>query len=185
MDYRITRALDHFAARHDGFEDPLRAYVAASEYLFFALVAALVVLAVARREDLVRAAGIRAGAGAALGLAVAAVLGRVIDRPRPFAAHHDIVLLVPHAADAGMPSDHATAAFAIAVAVLTVHRRAGLIVLAGAVVLAVGRVFLGVHYLGDVVAGAALGVLAALVVAALARRLPAVSLGRRAGAAAG
>jgi len=52
MDYRIARALDHFAARHDGFEDPVRAYSVASEYLFLTLVAALVVVALVRREAL-------------------------------------------------------------------------------------------------------------------------------------
>jgi membrane-associated phospholipid phosphatase len=38
-----------------------------------------------------------------------------------------------------------------------VHRRAGAIALVAATVVAIGRVFLGVHYLSDVVAGAARG----------------------------
>jgi hypothetical protein len=55
MDYRITRGLDLFAGRHDGFEDILRAYVLASEWLFAGLVAILVIGTLVRRGDLTRA----------------------------------------------------------------------------------------------------------------------------------
>lgn len=184
MDYTIAHGLDRFALHHDRFEDVLRAYVVSSEYLFLALVAWLVVGGLRRREPLTRSAGILAGASAALALAVGKLVSTLADRPRPFVAHRSIHDFLAHAPDPGMPSDHATAAFAIAVALLaTQHRGTGRTALAGAAVLAVGRVFLGVHYLSDVLAGAALGTLAALVVTAAARRLPpltlAALLGRR------
>jgi undecaprenyl-diphosphatase len=92
------------------------------------------------------------------------VLSRLVDRPRPFVAHPAAVhLFSSHAADSGFPSDHATAAFAIATAVMLRDRRWGAVALAAATVLAVGRVAMGVHYPSDVLAGAALGALCALV----------------------
>jgi undecaprenyl-diphosphatase len=71
-------------------------------------------------------------------------------------------LFAAHAADPGFPSDHATAAFAIAVALLLRDRRWGVPVLLAAAVLAVARVGGGVHYPSDVAAGALLGALVAV-----------------------
>src|SRR4051794_41586281 len=105
----------------------------------------------------VRRAVVAAGLSAALALAIGKVLSRLVDRPRPFVAHAGHVhLFARHAADAGFPSDHATAAFAIAAAVFAHERRAGSVLLGLATLLAVGRVAIGVHYPTDVAAGALL-----------------------------
>jgi undecaprenyl-diphosphatase len=41
----------------------------------------------------------------------------LVDRPRPFVAHESIRDFLAHTPDGGMPSDHATAAFAIGTAI--------------------------------------------------------------------
>jgi undecaprenyl-diphosphatase len=110
-----------------------------------------------------RRAAVAAGLSAALGLAVGMLISELVDRARPFVADPGGVhLFSRHAADAGFPSDHATAAFAIATAIFLRNRRWGMVALAAAAVLLVGRVALGVHYPSDVLAGAALGAAAAL-----------------------
>ncbi len=107
---------------------------------------------------------------ALLGLLVAAILGRLWYHPRPFVDHpRDTVLLVRHAPDNSFPSDHATVAFAIAVAVFLFHRRLGLVFLAGATSVAAARVLVGVHYPVDVLAGALAGASSAGVVATAGR----------------
>jgi undecaprenyl-diphosphatase len=106
---------------------------------------------------------VAAGLSAGLALLLASQLANLVGRPRPFVDEPSTVhLLVAHAADPGFPSDHATAAFAIAVAILLRSRRWGLLALAMAVALAVGRVAVGVHFPTDVLAGAALGSATAL-----------------------
>jgi undecaprenyl-diphosphatase len=156
MDTSLLHALNGLAFRHDGFEDPLSLYVGASQALFVALLVLLVL--VDRGTGWRRRAAIAAGLGAGLALGGAQIISRVVDRPRPFVADpRGVHVFARHAADASFPSDHATAAFAIAIAVLLRDRRWGLVVLALAAVLAAGRVALGVHYPSDVLGGAVLG----------------------------
>lgn len=98
---------------------------------------------------------------AAVSYGIATVLSSELkgafDRPRPPVGHPEIhpLIAVPHSYS--MPSGHATGAFAAAVAVGLVHPRVRwpLVVLAG--LIAFSRVWLGVHYPTDVLAGAALG----------------------------
>jgi len=67
---------------------------------------------------------------------------------------HPLVALPDNGA---MPSGHAAGAFAAAVAVGLVHPRLRWPLLALAGLVALSRVWLGVHYLTDVIVGAALG----------------------------
>ncbi|WDL98026.1 phosphatase PAP2 family protein [Alicyclobacillus sp. ALC3] len=101
---------------------------------------------------------------------VAAVLARLINepvsrffaRPRPF-EQETFEALVWHEPGHGFPSNHATGAFALAVGMgLVPGYREVLYVLAVLVCLA--RIYGGLHYLTDVVAGALHGALVALIV---------------------
>lgn len=107
---------------------------------------------------------VAAGFSALLALGAAQLIADLWARPRPYVAHAaDAHLFIARSADTSFPSDHATAAFAIAVALLLRHRKAGWLALAMAVVVSVARVAVGTHYPSDVLAGAVLGALAALV----------------------
>ncbi|HEX5526358.1 MAG TPA: phosphatase PAP2 family protein [Solirubrobacterales bacterium] len=162
MDWSVLHTLNNFMFHHDGVEDPLLFYVNASEALFVATLAVVFLAARGRFADWRRAC-LAAVLSAGLGLAVGKVISELVDRARPFVADpHGVHLFSGHAADPGFPSDHATAAFAIAVAILLRKRAWGIFALVAATVLSVGRVALGVHYPSDVLAGAALGSAAAL-----------------------
>jgi undecaprenyl-diphosphatase len=163
MDWSLLHALNDFMFRHDGVEDPLLFYVNVSEALFIATLAIVFLAARGAANVAWRRASVAAVLSAGLGLAAAKVISELVDRARPFVADpHGVHLFSAHAADPGFPSDHATAAFAIAVAILLRKRGWGIAALVAATVLAIGRVALGVHYPSDVLAGAALGSAAAL-----------------------
>ena len=162
VDWSVLHALNDFLFRHDGVEDPLLFYVNASEALFVATLA-IVFLAARGPASSRRAAAAAAVLSAGLGLAAAKLISELVDRARPFVADaHGVHLFSAHAADPGFPSDHATAAFAIATALVLRKRGWGVVALVAAAILALGRVALGVHYPSDVLAGAALGAAAAL-----------------------
>jgi undecaprenyl-diphosphatase len=164
MDWSVLHALNDFLFRHDAVEDPLLFYVNVSEALFIATLAIVFLAARGARWASWRRAAVAAALSAGLALAVGKVISELVDRARPFVADPGGVhLFSGHVADAGFPSDHATAAFAIAVAILLRKRGWGIVALVAATVLAIGRVAIGVHYPSDVLAGAALGAAAALV----------------------
>jgi undecaprenyl-diphosphatase len=163
MDWSLLHSLNNFMAAHDGLEDPLLFYVEISEALFAATLVVVFLLARGARHAAWRRATVAALLSAGVALAIGKVVSELVDRARPFVADpHGVHLFSAHAADPGFPSDHATAAFAIATAIVLRKRGWGIAALAAATVLSIGRVALGVHFPSDVLAGAALGAAAAL-----------------------
>lgn len=104
--------------------------------------------------------------GLAFLLALAANQGilLMVHRLRPYDAGLTHLLLAP-SADWSFPSDHASAAIAIVAAFFGqgLPRRTA-VLLAFAVLICLSRVYVGTHYLTDVLGGAATGLLAALIV---------------------
>ena len=169
-DTALAEHANRLAQHHDGLEDVALRYATASEALFLAGVVALVVVGLLLGRRHLVAAGVLSAVAAGAALAAGAAISMLVDRTRPFVAHPaQVHLFSHHAADAGFPSDHATAAFAIAGVLVGLLGRRALPVLLAAVLLAVARVLLGLHYPGDVLAGAALGLLVAIVVVRASR----------------
>jgi membrane-associated phospholipid phosphatase len=110
-------------------------------------------------------------AAAALALIANQAVAHVWNRARPYTAHPDATVFTARSHDPSFPSDHASAAFAIAVAVFLFDRLIGGIFLVAALAIAIGRVVAGVHYPADVLAGFLVGTAAALVVVRLGRPL--------------
>jgi undecaprenyl-diphosphatase len=129
-----------------------------------------------RQADVAVAAVVWAGAAPLAALAVAQVVNKIVDRSRPYVAMPDAHVLIARSADASFPSDHSTAAGAVAVGLVIAgaalgSRRLGIIAAVAAVLLAFSRVYVGVHYPSDVLAGLAIGGVVAVVFAPLAKRL--------------
>ena len=157
------RILETVAGWRSGPADELFRALSSTELRLVLL--GLAMLVVARR---VPPPWLGAAVPVAAAIATAAVtdaLKQVAGRERPDA----LGALVDLPPSASFPSGHASGAFAVATVVwLLAGRRWGAVALAVAVAIACSRVWLGVHYPSDVVAGAALGALCGwLVVAAL------------------
>lgn len=144
----------------------------ANDAIFLLAAALLAFGALELRRDLRR--GARVGLAGCLALAFAGLLilaaSHTVHEARPFVADSDTVLLTPHVADNGFPSDHATVAAAAAVVAAIAWRRWAALFLALAAVVGLARVLAGVHLPGDVLAGWAFGATAAFAAWWLAER---------------
>jgi undecaprenyl-diphosphatase len=99
-------------------------------------------------------------------------------RPRPFETIPQADPLVGATVGQSMPSGHAATSFAGAVALTYLLRRSAPYVFLLATAIGFSRVYVGVHYLSDVVVGAALGAVVALAVLGLVRARRRISRGR-------
>ncbi|WP_346012534.1 phosphatase PAP2 family protein [Streptomyces sp. SID3343] len=137
------------------------------EYGMFAVLAALGLFAWwrarGRADHTVAVAGLIWAPLAALVAELAnAPLRTWVDRPRPFLSHDGLHVLIEGKTDPSFASDHALTTMALAVGILLVDRRLGVFAVLASVFTGFSRLYVGVHYPTDVLAGFALGTFVAL-----------------------
>ncbi|HET7571747.1 MAG TPA: phosphatase PAP2 family protein [Gaiellaceae bacterium] len=178
MDWRIERAIYHFALDHHWLGTLFAGIEAASIPFMVVVTVGLWLLARPGGETKWKLAAVAGLGSAALALAVNHVIsGAIWHRDRPYQTHHYVDPWSTKT-DPSFPSDHASASFAIAFAVLAFDPLGGAVFLVFAVVIAAGRLVIGAHYPGDVGAGLLVGLASALVVARLLRPVVAWLVGR-------
>ena len=111
----------------------------------------------------VRHTAVSAGIAFVLGLALNQLVLLMVHRIRPYDAGVTHLLLPP-SADWSFPSDHATAVVCI-VAVFLLQRlpRRALALAVLAVLICLSRIYVGTHYVSDVLGGAVTGIIAAVI----------------------
>lgn len=164
MDYRLYHAINQFVLAHAWVGHAMGSVETWAVPLFGLATFALWFLDRPGGPRKWKLASASALASAGLALLIAQVIGKTWPRERPFAAHSSAHVWGSRSHDPSFPSDHASAAFAIAFAILLFDQMVGSIFVAAAAAIAVGRVFVGAHYPADVLAGALLGLGAALFV---------------------
>lgn len=165
MDFSIEQWINGPAGSHAALDEVMKAAAGLAVYAFAGLVGAWFLIGWLRQRPVERRGVIAALGAAAIALLANQVIGLVWNRPRPFMAHSASVhVLLSHGTDPSFPSDHAAAAFAIAVVLVALHRRLGIAALLAAALMSYARVYVGDHYPGDVMAGALVGAAAAAVV---------------------
>lgn len=169
MDYRLYHAVNQFVQHHawlgrwlDGLETWAVPAIAIATFALWLLARP----GAARKWKLASACAL---ASAALALLINQLIARIWHRQRPFAAHPSAHVWGSRSHDPSFPSDHASAAFAIAFAVFLFDRVVGAIFLLAAIVIGAGRVFIGAHYPADVLAGCLVGLGSALFLVRVAR----------------
>lgn len=110
-------------------------------------------------------------AGIALGLGLLAdqIIGHLWFRDRPYDAHANVHLLEPRSSDPSFPSDHATAGFSLGFGVMAQLPLLGAFLVVETVLMSLGRVFVGLHYPGDVLGSLGVALAAVLCASAVAR----------------
>ena len=151
-DFAVTFWINGFAG-HTLAVDRI-GIIAATALLF--MIGVAVIFVIAQRTLSTRALFVTEVLGTLIiAYSISQFIGVVAFRERPFVRHPVRQLIAKDGGEKSFPSDHATLAFALVFPAVAVVRRrwAKVLFIASAVVVGVARVFVGVHYVSDVIAG--------------------------------
>lgn len=153
--------LNHMAGHYPGLDKAME-FFAQYALELYALLFLLAWLLLPKEEEVRRHALVVAGLSGLLALLFNVLISHIWFRPRPFAIfpHGTFIQLVPHAQDASFPSDHAAGTFAFAGA--SWGRSTSWVSYSFttlAVLVMMARVYVGVHWPTDVLAGMVVGIL--------------------------
>jgi undecaprenyl-diphosphatase len=167
VNYRLFRDINDLTG-NGVLDDVMKG---AARYLIFAVFAVLAVLCLKRLYD----RRVRPVAATVVTLAITFALGlvgaAVYAEKRPFQTHK-VHQLIAHAPGQSFPSDHATAAFGVALAVIVfLSWRWGAVLFVAALLIGFARVYDGIHYPLDIVGGFLAALVATAIVAAALRLL--------------
>lgn len=160
MEASIILSLNHFVNQSQFLSVLVWFLATYFVWLIFLILVGLIVFAADKRREL----------GIVFYVLISAVLARgatelirfFYHKPRPFEVIGGIDKLFSNYSPA-FPSGHATFFFALATAVFLYHRKLGMIFFAMALINSFARVASGVHWPSDIFAGAAVGIITALI----------------------
>lgn len=92
------------------------------------------------------------------------LLKELIARPRPCAVDETVELLVKRSTSYSCPSVHSAIGFASAGSLYLYNKKAGVVALVFALLVAFSRLYFFVHYPSDVIFGAIIGIVIAIIV---------------------
>src|SRR3989338_7947960 len=99
------------------------------------------------------------------------ILRYLIYSPRPFMVLDRVNILMNHQLESAFPSGHASFYFALATGVYLYNKKAGYIYLILAGLMGFARIFVSVHWPLDILAGAGLGIVTAILVNYLKQKM--------------
>lgn len=156
IDYQLFKLLNQFAGQYSTLDQVVLLF---SKYgpILFGLILIWLWFSNSQNQHENRKIVIYAVAIAFLTLGIDKMIEMIYFRPRPFVNHSVILLLEKSNLDPSFPSNHAAGAFALAFALLLKRKKIGAVLLVMACLMALSRIFIGVHYPLDVLAGACIG----------------------------
>lgn len=127
-----------------------------------------------RWRDLAKHSLIALFAGA-LAWSVSEIIKYYYFSPRPFLALTNVNLLFQHGGVDSFPSGHAITTFAVSSVLYIYHKKLGITYLILSVIVVLARVTSGVHWPSDIMAGALLGIIIAILLNSILKLIPTTS----------
>lgn len=131
--------------------------VFSAEYLGYILVIIIFLFLLKDRKRYWRMVVYGLGAGAFARLGLAEIIHWIFPRSRPF-VNNNVHLLLNYPNIPSFPSGHASFFFALSTVVYFYNRTTGILFVLASLLICLGRVFVGVHWPSDVIAGAVIGI---------------------------
>jgi undecaprenyl-diphosphatase len=182
FDLTLYHLLNHFAGHHSVM-DAVMKFFAQDSLEIYAILFIVAWFALPKSEEAKRHALIVSFCSGLLALFMNVVIAQIWFRPRPFAVlpKGSFTQLIPHSYDASFPSDHTAGSFAFASG--TWNRSARWVSYSFttvAVFTMISRVYVGVHWPTDVIAGMVVGIVSGRIMWRFERFLrPVTSIGLR------
>ncbi|WP_042357661.1 undecaprenyl-diphosphatase [Bacillus rubiinfantis] len=159
LNIEAFRSINDVGKTYDALE-PVAVFMA--EYMVYILALAMVVYWITRTTKN-RMMMIQSIAAVLMAEILGKIAGLFYSHNQPFAVLPNVNQLVEHAVDNSFPSDHSIIFFTICFSIWLVRKREGWLWLAIACAVGISRIMVGVHYPGDVLTGAIIGIISALV----------------------
>ncbi len=100
------------------------------------------------------------------------IIKNLVDRDRPYEALDELKILIERQPDSSFPSGHAANSLASAIVFFNLFKKkkSKYGILTAGLVMALSRVYVGVHYLSDVLVGISVGILSGVSVCKFAKK---------------
>ncbi len=158
IDYYLFQQINQFAGRWTCLDNLSIFFAEYSGYFLILLLFIFLLLKSKKKYSVMILETILAGILSRI--VISNIIRAIYYRPRPFIAHQ-VNLLLEHGAEGSFPSGHAAFFFAISTIVYFFNKKAGIFFLVISFLMGIARVFVGIHYPRDILAGIFIGVISA------------------------
>lgn len=161
LNQELFLLINQLAGQHAWFDSFVIRLAGLTPYVFIVLLIAMWFFANPQK----RYASFLAGGSVLLAMLLSYCVGKLFFHPRPFMDGLG-VQLVSHAPDTSFPSDHTTFVFAIAFSLLfsLANKSLGWFLVVVSLLSGIARVYVAVHYPGDIAGALVIGAIAAAIV---------------------
>lgn len=150
MNMELFRLINNLANKNTVLDKIMIFFSKDVPYIFMAVIAIVFILGVTKKNCDYRKVAFNTFIITVINLILSLIIGGIYYVDRPF-VHNKVNLLLPHAADASFPSDHATGTMSIALGLTKYNKLLGRILTVISIIVGFSRVYVGHHYPMDVI----------------------------------
>lgn len=163
LDFKVFEAINQFAGKNDFLDITVILFTKFGPLLFILFFISLWFSKVGNRVEN-RQIVLFAFTIAFITLGIDKIIELSLFRPRPFVDHSVTMLVEKAVTSPSFPSNHTAGSFALAIPLFWKSRKIGTILLGFAGLMALSRIFSGVHYPTDVLMGAFIAIVISVII---------------------
>jgi len=167
MDHLIFQQINNLALKNLYLDE---AAIFCASFLGYVLIGILAILLIKNFKKYYKIVAQAFISGIFARFIVVEIIRFIWDRPRPFITN-PVNLLISHSPSSSFPSGHAAFFFALSTLIYFYNKKTGILFLIASFLISISRVFCGIHWPFDILAGALVGILSALIIKKISRAL--------------